>query len=666
MRRHAWTPLLIVSILLTASGAMAFGDAPRMLHEYKSLDLAPDGRRLASVEPLATGTGGVEPRGPVVIRSATDGQVLTRVDPCPHCRYSGLVWSPDSRQLAFLASDERDGHVRIELATLPGNSAQSQTNGVITLSTIQGVASTLRWSPDGSKLALLVTIAARKKAGALEAGAPQVGEIGTTPDEQRLAILPRAGGALKLISAADTYVYEYDWAPDGKGFVVTAAKGDGDNNWWVAELDAIDLATGSSRTIVRPDFEMSMPRAAPDGKHVVLIGGLMSDFGAVGGDIYEVPVDGGAPVNRTPGFRGSFTSLAWRQGHLYATAIIVDRSALLRFDDAAQPPQVIWSAPVSASTGHEGAGEVDPIVAISSDAGRAATVIEDFGNAPTIIAGPPAAMQPITRENEALHVGLDVKSVAWQSDGFDVQGWLVGPGERSPGKRYPMIVQVHGGPSSADLPHFGRDDDFETLPREWVSRGYYIFFPNPRGSYGQGEKFTKANIRDFGGGDLRDILSGVDAVVRDAPVDNARLGVFGHSYGGFMTMWAVTHTQRFKAAVAGAGIANWQSYYGENGIDQWMIPFFGASVYDDPAIYRAASPLESIKQARTPTLIYVGELDVECPAPQSFEFWHALKAIGVTTKLVVYPGEGHWIHKPVHVEDLRRQVPEWFDHYLMP
>ena len=273
-------------------------------------------------------------------------------------------------------------------------------------------------------------------------------------------------------------------------------------------------------------------------------------------------------------------------------------------------------------------------------------------------------MREITHDNDASAVALNVKSVTWRSDGYDVQGWLVSPKDQEPGKRYPMIVQVHGGPSWAAAPYFGRDDEPETPARDWASRGFYVFLPNARGSYGQGEKFTRANIRDFGGGDLRDILAGVDAVLKDSPIDKTRIGIFGHSYGGFMTMWAVTHTQRFKAAIAGAGIANWISYYGENGIDQWMIPFFGSSVYDEPAIYRAASPIESIKQAHTPTLIYVGERDVECPAPQSFEFWHALNALGVPTKLVVYPGAGHWFHAPDQVADLRRREAEWFDRYL--
>jgi dipeptidyl aminopeptidase/acylaminoacyl peptidase len=138
----------------------------------------------------------------------------------------------------------------------------------------------------------------------------------------------------------------------------------------------------------------------------------------------------------------------------------------------------------------------------------------------------------------------------------------------------------------------------------------------------------------------------------------------GHSYGGFMTMWGVTHSTRFKAAVAGAGIANWISYYGQNGIDQWMVPFFGATMYDDPAVYRAASPIESIKAAQTPTFIYVGERDVECPPAQSLEFWHGLKAMGVPTSLVIYADEGHSLRKAEHQRDLREREIGWFNKYL--
>jgi dipeptidyl aminopeptidase/acylaminoacyl peptidase len=195
-------------------------------------------------------------------------------------------------------------------------------------------------------------------------------------------------------------------------------------------------------------------------------------------------------------------------------------------------------------------------------------------------------------------------------------------------------------------------------------QGYFVLFPNPRGSFGEGEAFTRANVKDFGYGDLRDILRGVDYVVKNFPVDPDRVGIGGWSYGGFMTMWAVTQTDRFRAAVAGAGIANWQSYYGENDIDLWMIPFFGASVYDDPAVYAKSSPINFIKKAKTPTLILAGDRDGECPVPQSFEFWHALKTLGVETQFVVYPNEGHMIWDPEHRRDILRRTVAWYNQHL--
>jgi dipeptidyl aminopeptidase/acylaminoacyl peptidase len=144
-------------------------------------------------------------------------------------------------------------------------------------------------------------------------------------------------------------------------------------------------------------------------------------------------------------------------------------------------------------------------------------------------------------------------------------------------------------------------------------------------------------------------------------VDDKRIGVGGWSYGGFMAMWTVTQTHRFRAAFAGAGIANWQSYYGENGIDQWMIPYFGASVYDDPAVYAKSSPINFIKNVQTPTLVIVGDRDAECPPPQSYEFWHALKTVGVKTEFVLYPGEGHGFHDPKNIRDRFQRILEWFN-----
>jgi len=142
------------------------------------------------------------------------------------------------------------------------------------------------------------------------------------------------------------------------------------------------------------------------------------------------------------------------------------------------------------------------------------------------------------------------------------------------------------------------------------------------------------------------------------------VGLTGWSYGGFMTMFAVTQTQRFHAAVAGAGISDWKSYYGENSIDQWMIPFFGASVYNDPAVYAKSSAINFIKNVKTPTLVVVGSNDKECPAPQSYEFWHALRAMHVPTELGVYAGEGHGFYKPADRRNVLERALAWFEQYM--
>ena len=191
-----------------------------------------------------------------------------------------------------------------------------------------------------------------------------------------------------------------------------------------------------------------------------------------------------------------------------------------------------------------------------------------------------------------------------------------------------------------------------------------MLFPNPRGSFGGGAEFQQANVRDLGYGDFRDILGGVDEVVNTLPVDNNRVGIAGWSYGGYMAMWAVTQTGRFHAAVAGAGIANWQSYYGENQIDQWLIPYFGASVYDDPAVYARSSPITFIKNVKTPTLIVVGDRDAECPAPQSLGVLARAEDARRRDGAGRLPERGARHLRSGTPARLRQRSIAWFDKYL--
>ncbi|WP_174273399.1 alpha/beta hydrolase family protein [Sphingomonas bacterium] len=628
------------------SAALAITTANPMLVRYAGVTLDPAGRTIASVDsPQARGapTAG---HGTLVLRD-TSGKVIARQDPCGSCRYGGLAWSPDGASLAFVASGEGNAIVYA-----------LEKGALRKVTTVKGLAGGLRWSPDGRTIALLATIDATKETGATQPGVRQVGVIGAHEDSKRIAVVPAAGGDLRMVSPEGVFVYEYDWTPDGQGFVGTAAEGNGDNQWWVASLRGFGL-TGGMRTIAAPKMQINMPRVSPDGRSVAFIGGLMSDFGSIGGDVFVVPLAGGAPSNLTPGYKATFTSLQWRGPKLLVSAIVGGSVAVGTIDPAAT--KVALTAPAAESLS---AGDA----AISSDrtGAGAAYVTESFTRAPAIAFGPLGRGRPITHDNDAVAAAVVARDIRWRNGGSDVQGWLLasanGALDRIVTHRpsYPMITVIHGGPASAITPHFYWGDVTETL----LARGYVIFQPNPRGSYGQGEAFVRANVKDFGGGDLTDVLAGIDAVEKQAPIDDKRLGLYGHSYGGFMTMWTVTHSNRFKAAVAGAGIADWVAYYGQNGIDQWMIPYFGASAYDDPATYDRLSPIRSIRNARTPTLLYVGERDVECPAAQSLEYWHGLRAMNVPTELVIYADEGHALRQPKNLADREQRMAGWFDKYL--
>jgi dipeptidyl aminopeptidase/acylaminoacyl peptidase len=225
-------------LLLTSAPGLA---AP--LHLYDGLAMAPLGDRVASIESNSIANEPKSPHGQIVVRSALSGAIFTRIDPCAACRYSGLAFAPDGR-LAFLA--RQGGVTRLMLSRPEGTAAPT------VLATISGVAQDPRWSPDATQLSLLATVGARKEAGATQAGVRQVGEIGEQNDEQRIAVVPTRGGPLRFVSPADRYVYEYDWLPDGRGFVVTSAQGNGDNNWWIATLDRIDIGDGSVRNLAAP------------------------------------------------------------------------------------------------------------------------------------------------------------------------------------------------------------------------------------------------------------------------------------------------------------------------------------------------------------------------------------------------------------------------------
>ncbi len=644
-----WPAVLAAAALLGAAAPArpsldAVLDALEGVRSFRDVAISPDGTRVAWVERIRSreGTEYLSAIDVAAIASPAAQRITAGNDARAHREHSP-AWSPDGKWIAFLSDAAKDRQLQLYVEPASGGTARRLT----------GVAGQLghpKWSPDGKRIAFLWIEGSAQEPGALVAYKPDEGVVEEKIEEQRIATVDVASGRVRAVSPANLYVYDYDWSPNGKTFAAEAAEGSGTNNYWIAELYAIRADSGQARTLWKPPLQIASPRFSPDGRRIALIHGIMSDEGATGGDIWEVPSGGGEAKNLTPRMKASASSLAWRiNGEIVFTEHVDGEEGVESLDPASERITTLWRGPAVIAS-----------LTIARKGQASAAVVHSFAEPPEVKAGPIGSWKPLTKENASQRPFWGrAQSLHWESGGERVQGWLLPPLNVEPGKRYPMVVSVHGGPSSANTPGW---------PFRWnaviPSQGYFLFLPNPRGSYGSGEAFTQANVKDFGHGDFDDIMKGVDEVLKDAPVDPGRIGIAGWSYGGYMTMWAVTQTDRFRAAVAGAGIVNWQSYYGQNRIDRWMLPFFGASVYDDPEVYARSSPITFIKKVRTPTLVLHGDRDSEVPTPQGFEFWHALKTLGVPTQLVIYENEGHAILRREHQRDIERRIVAWFDKYL--
>jgi dipeptidyl aminopeptidase/acylaminoacyl peptidase len=578
------------------------------------------------------------------------------------CSSSNPKWSPDGESLGFVsdctAKTDAKGQDQVFLWSKSTGEAKQLTH-------LTGNIDSLAWSRDGKSIGFLFVENATRSAGALAAMKPWSGVIGEDGVEiQRVGVVQVVTGDFAQVTPATLHVYEFNWSPDSKSLAFVAANPPGENNWWVAQLYTEDLATGHPKSILDTtkisgslhNLQIAVPRWSPNGKQIAFIGGIMSDQGSTGGDLYLIPSTGGEPKDVTPGRNASVAYFGWAGPEIIALAEHVGGSSHLTALDLATGKDI----PQASVTFPESIGAGDLVMSVSlSHEHTIALIRSSFERAPEVWAGPLHDLKQITHLNDNLKPTWGkTENIEWTNGDFKVQGWLLYPANYDPAKKYPLLVDVHGGPSAAVTPRWP-GVGYGGVP--FSALGYFVFMPNPRGSYGQGEKFTQANVKDFGYGDLHDILAGMDVLEKRFPIDKNREGLTGWSYGGFMTMFGVTQTNRFRAAVAGAGISDWKSYYGENSIDQWMVPFFGKTVYDDADVYAKSSAIEYIKKVKTPTLVVVGDRDGECPAPQSFEFWHALRAEGVKTQLVIYPNEGHAFHDPAHRRDVLERALNWFE-----
>jgi dipeptidyl aminopeptidase/acylaminoacyl peptidase len=254
--------------------------------------------------------------------------------------------------------------------------------------------------------------------------------------------------------------------------------------------------------------------------------------------------------------------------------------------------------------------------------------------------------------------------VSWKSrDGATIEGVLRRPANYDASKRYPLFVLIHGGPTGVSQPTLSPGDSYYPV-QTFLAKGALILQPNYRGSAGYGSAFRALNVRNLGVGDMWDVMSGVDSLIAKGLVDPGKLGSMGWSEGGYISAFLTTHTDRFKAISAGAGISDWMTYYVSTDITPFTRQYLHATPWDDPAIYAATSPITTIKQAKTPTLIQLGSGDKRVPVPNSFELYRGLQDQHAVSRLILYTGFGHGITKPKSNRAVMQANLDWFAHYI--
>ena len=565
-------------------------------------------------------------------------------------------WSPDGSRLGFIG--RRAGGETDDLFVLDVGWGEA---GAVT--SCDGGVQTFQWSPDGTRVALVITdpepvdVKERK-----ESGRDQI-EYEDRHRFNRLWICDVTSGRMHLATEEDLQVWEFAWSPDGSRLAAIVGHVPYNWCWYQSRLVSIDVSGGAVSEIYKPPKTIIRPVWSPDSTHIALISCTWSDQGMTGGDVLLLDVAGGQPQNITEGHSRSYTELEWEASGagLVATAVEDAQSLICRLD-LNGVCQVLWKE--RAVIAYHGES-----IFTRDRAGRRLAVVRSDPANPADVWSFDLEAASWRRHTDAnpemagktLH---QLETHSWQSfDGTSIHGLLLRPAGTQAGTPLPMVVLIHGGPTGVtgyDYPSH-RTQGWAYL---LASEGYAVLMPNPRGSMGFGTTFAEANVGDMGGGDLADILAGVDYCVESGIANPDRLGVGGWSYGGYLTAWVVTQTARFKAAIAGATITNWTSFHGVSTIPDFDASFYVSDPFNADGVYTFRSPIYHVRKASTPVLFLHGEQDPICPPGQAHEMWRALRELGVDTQLVVYPRESHGPREREHVRDVLERVVDWFSRYV--
>jgi dipeptidyl aminopeptidase/acylaminoacyl peptidase len=658
-----------------ATRAMTFEDV-MSLRVVSDPRISPDGKHVAFVVTQADMKTNF--RNPDVWVVAADGGEPQQLTRSPK-RDDQPRWSSDSRRLAFIS--DRDGKAQVYVLSISGGEARK-------VSDVQTAVQSFEWSPDGKRIAYIAADPvpeAREKEKKEGFDQIVVDAHYQYAHINVIEVAEQAGPLSKPVKITDGafHAVEIAWSPQGDAIAFTARNTPKLADSGTTEIYAIhaDGKQAQPSRLTTNDRGETNIEWSPDGKTVSYLSNS-DKYPSIGPSrihllaVTRVTTQAGQsntvsgflasskPQVLQPESGGYIRDHQWsHDGQLiYFSADIATGRRIGRMSSGGSKLEWFGSDRTLAGS---------PALSASSE--RVAYLEErperpaDVHSAATNqMFGYRAITQQLTHMNPQagdLTLGR-VETIKWKSskDGREIEGILVYPIDYESGKRYPLITSIHGGPEGAyQLSFMASPSEF---PHTYAAKGYASFFPNFRGSSNYGYEFASANVGDLGGGDYLDIMSGVDYLIERGIADPARLAIKGYSYGGYMSGWIIGHTDRFKAAVFGAGLSNAISYYSQADIQFSRETLHQGTPWRDNQNMIERSPVFYLQNAKTASLIYHGEKDERVPLPQSLETYMGLKKAGVATQLIIYPREGHGLREPAHQLDKMRREFKWVERYV--
>ncbi len=615
--------------------------------------ISPDGRTIAYTVRTADWK---QNRFDTEIWLARESEAPFQLTRTPDGSSTSPSWSPDGQFVAFLA--DRGDKQQIHLIRAAGGEAWTLTD------VAEGVHD-FAWAPDGRRIAFTRS---EPESDADKKRKERYGDFAVEDADYRqrhLWLIPASREAgdtaptpTRLTDDSTFTVRNFAWSPDGSRLAVELTPDPLINSRMHADVSLLDVTTRTLRPLIRTPGYDGRPIWSPDGRWVL----FRSDDGDTtsnyyrNGKLFTVPASGGERRRLAADLDENVGDIAWTPTGIYVVAWRNAKRHVFRVDPNGGPTRLFAdSPPVIGAIAFTPDGRT---VALS---GASPTTLTEIYRA-TAARYRPVAVTAMTDQIADWTLGAS-EMIAWTSqDGARIEGVLHTPRDFDPRRRYPLFVEIHGGPTGIDVPTPVTGYVYPVL--QWLAKGALVLRPNYRGSAGYGEAFRALNVRNLGVGDAWDVLSGVDHLVAQGFVDTTRMGAMGWSQGGYISAFLTTTTRRFAAISVGAGISNWTTYYVNTDIHPFTRQYLQATPWDDPDIYATTSPMTYIRRAATPTLIQHGEFDRRVPIPNAYELHQGLQDQGVPTQLIVYKGFGHGITKPKEQLAAMWHNWQWFAKYL--